>query len=463
MSYSSVKTLLPFISVHAFANTARLAVPMMLTNMLAMGFSLVDTYVSGQLGPEALATVSVASSIFWLVMMPAAGLLGAFQITLARYAGRQDHREMKRLWLEAICTAAGLVMIVLPLLALCYFFYTFSLSEALRTQVLSYLVALVPAAVAMLLWVPFYQYWQCRGRVLPWTILTILLQPVNYGLDTSLSTLPDAFGLLSVDGYGGELGVVGIGLATSACKWIEVLVIGCYTLCHWRREHDQHSLVDGFSSSIRKGSILRHCRLGLPMGLHTLADLGIFGVCTFLVAKSGTIPLSAHQILFTINCIFYLAMDGWGTAMAIRLGQLIGQGCANRAQFVRTQFFIFCVLSGFACVVLDVFGPTLVSLVTDSVAIIAQTKAVWWVLLLFFVLDVIQNFWRNILQTLKLTQLNFRIFTLGFVVPGILIMILLVGVFQLGLLGIWVGLCFGMVLCVAAYLFWFVRNRDLFA
>jgi MATE family multidrug resistance protein len=436
---------------------------MMLTNMLAMGFSLVDTYVAGQLGPEALATVSVASSIFWLVMMPATGLLGAFQITLARCAGRQDYREMKRLWLEAICTAVGLAVIVLPLLALCYFFYTFSLSETLRAQVLSYLVALVPAAVAMLLWAPFNHYWQCRGRVLPWTILTILLQPVNYGLDMSLSTVPDVLGVLSVEGYGGALGVVGIGLATSACKWIEVLVIGCYTWWHWHRERDQYSPVDGFGGSIRKGSILRHCRLGLPMGLHTLADLAIFGVCTFLVAKGGTISLSAHQILFTINCIFYLAMDGWGTAMAIRLGQLLGQGCANRAQFVRAQFLIFCVLSGFACVVLDVLGPTLVGLVTDSVAIVAQAEAVWWVLLLFFVLDVIQNFWRNILQTLKLTQLNFRIFTLGFVVPGILLMILLVTVCQLGLLGVWLSLCVGMALCIAGYLCWFVRNRHLYA
>ena len=97
--------------------TLRLAGPLVLANLLQMLVYAIDVIFVARLGTEALASASLATSLFGLLVWSSSGLTGSAVSLIAAELGRGNHalREVRRslrmaLWLAGMAGLAGMAI-----------------------------------------------------------------------------------------------------------------------------------------------------------------------------------------------------------------------------------------------------------------------------------------------------------------------------------------------------------------
>ena len=90
--------------------------PIMAGNLFQQLYSLVDTLVIGQIeGVTALAAVSAAGWLDWLVLGLAQGMAQGFSIQIAQSFGAGDYAEMRRAAGQSILLSVGIVAVLTAL------------------------------------------------------------------------------------------------------------------------------------------------------------------------------------------------------------------------------------------------------------------------------------------------------------------------------------------------------------
>ncbi|WP_437984560.1 MATE family efflux transporter [Sorangium sp. So ce117] len=67
-------------------------------------------------------------------------------------------------------------------------------------------------------------------------------------------------------------------------------------------------------------------RLGVPIGLQLLAEVGVFGMTALLAGRLGATVVSAHQIAIGLASFTFMGAIGVGGATAVRVGRAVGAG-----------------------------------------------------------------------------------------------------------------------------------------
>lgn len=406
----------------------------MISNLLRMGFGVIDTLVAGQLGTEALTVVAVSTSIFWFVLVPITSLLSGYQIYMIRAYGAKDMAQFRSLFTSGLVIALLLSFVAAPCIGIGYLLYTLSeLTPDTFALIKLYLYLLIPASLFLILYVPFQQYWYAKEKVKLFTLLIVLMQPVNYGLNIYLSTS-------KMGGF--NLGVIGIALSTSICKFLELLIIFVPTFIHWRKNHIKKSCASVFRQSIKP------LTLGLPSAGHAISDVFFFSFITFVVSFLGSTNVATHQIIFIISCTFFSTFSGWSTAVSIKAGHALGAGAHESAgKIIRAQGLTLMVLALIFCLVLlfqfNFFG----SLFTDDQTVITTMKTLWLIFTLFLCVDILQGYMVTVLQCLGETKKPFIVHFIGLTLFGSGLAWLAM-IYGFGLTGIWSSLLAAMVLVI---------------
>src|SRR5262249_1112130 len=68
----------------------------------------------------------------------------------------------------------------------------------------------------------------------------------------------------------------------------------------------------------------RILRVGIPIGLHFGAEVGVFALAGLLAGRLGADSLSAHQIVLTFSSVTFTFAMGIGNAGSVRVGLAIG-------------------------------------------------------------------------------------------------------------------------------------------
>ncbi|KYF48696.1 hypothetical protein BE08_24555, partial [Sorangium cellulosum] len=67
-------------------------------------------------------------------------------------------------------------------------------------------------------------------------------------------------------------------------------------------------------------------RLGVPIGLQLVAEVGVFGMTALLAGRLGATVVSAHQIAIGLASFAFMGAIGVGGATAVRVGHAVGAG-----------------------------------------------------------------------------------------------------------------------------------------
>ena len=327
----------------------RLAIPIMLGNLLQTGYQLTDAFWVGRLGAAAVAAVSISFPVTFLVIALGAGLAIAGATLSAQYmgAGRQDmvnHVAAQTMMMVAITSAvlgaAGYVLAP-------YLLELVGVASDVYQGALGFMRVSFIGIIFVFLYAMFQALMRGVGETrMPLMIVlgTVLL---NFVLDP-----------LFIFGFGPlpPHGVMGAALATLATQALAALL---GIIIFLRGRHGIQLSWRGFRPD--PAYIKRAFFLGLP-GSIELATRGLGPLLmSFLVAGFGTVTLAAYGIGSNILMFVTIPAMGLSMAAATLVSQNIGAGNSTRAALVTVLAavagFVILTLAGIAAYV---FAPAIV-------------------------------------------------------------------------------------------------------
>ena len=298
----------------------KLAVPIVLTNVLQSAYQIIDAFWVGRLGGAAVAAVSVSFPVMFLMIAVGAGLSIAGSTLIAQYVGARNEKMVNHV------AGQTLLMVVLAAIVLGAVGYaiTPSLLRLMGVGPDVYAGALGFMRVAFLglafnfAFFVFQSTMRSIGRPsLPVYIVlgTVLL---NFALNPLM-----IFGWGPIPGHG----VMGAALTTLVTQGI-ASIIGIAILrsgAHGIHVHAADLIPD-------YRHIKRAFLLGLPASIDMSARAVGLMVMSFLVASFGTLALAAYGVGGNVfQAVAIIPGLGLSIAVSALAGQNIGAGNIERA------------------------------------------------------------------------------------------------------------------------------------
>ena len=111
-------------------------------------------------------------------------------------------------------------------------------------------------------------------------------------------------------------------------------------------------------------------RVGVPLGLNAMIEMGFFSVCTFLVGIYEPGVLAAHAIALQITGLAYMAAFGLSQASTMRVGYATGARQAEKMKRSGNTALSLCVVvTALLCVLLLLFGEQAISIFAEDGAV----------------------------------------------------------------------------------------------
>ena len=213
------------------------------------------------------------------------------------------------------------MVIVLSELILVLYFWAAELEPSLKSEMRSYIFARyfsVPALLHLSASRAMLQAFEKPGAVFKATLYANLFNlPLNLFLATDLSWGVGPMTIQCLD-----LGVVGLGLATTVVSIFSPIFEFARTTLACTAEADVMNRSDW--------RLLK--RIGLPIGIHWLAEMLIFSMVGLLSGHLGTNQAAAHQIAMSIASFTFTLCLGLSSAGTVRVGLALGFNDAQRAR-----------------------------------------------------------------------------------------------------------------------------------
>jgi MATE family multidrug resistance protein len=380
---------------------ARHAGTVLVGQLAVMSFGIADTLIAGRYSPQALAVLSLASSIYISIYVALNGLLQALLPVWAELHGGGRQAEVGRSVRQALYIAAGAAVIGISGL----WFPDLWLSatevpEELWPDVRAYLRILALALVPSLLFRMYSTLNQSLGhpRLVTWLQAGALLVKV-----------PLSFALT----FGGA-GLAGMGVV--GCAWATLMVNTCMLLSGlWLlRTQDIYQPYRLWKRPEKPDwpVIRRFLALGVPAGLSIMVEVTSFTLMALFIARLGAVALASHQIAASLAAVLYMVPLALGIASSARTGYWLGAGQAHQAR--RAAGMGIGLAMGAAW-----FGAALLFMGRDTLANafsndprVVQAATVWlgWVAL-YHLADAVQAVCACLLRCYRITVLPLMVYT----------------------------------------------------
>ncbi|MFP7672663.1 MATE family efflux transporter [Marivita sp. S0852] len=289
-----------------------LGLPLIGGHMAQIGIGLTDTIMVGWYGATALATFTLANTLFFSLFLVGTGFAAAVLPMVAKYAAERDDPQVRRatrmgLWLSAIYSV--LVFPLLwwsePILLGLGQDPVIAADAQLYLRMLAF--GLLPALVVMTL--KSYLAALEKTQVVFW--VTLVAVPFNAAAN---------YGLIFGNFGFPELGLKGAGIASlSTHVFSALVVIGYIAVCV-----PKHALFQ----RIWKPSpqmLMAVFRLGWPIGLTMLSETVLFAASALMMGWIGTVPLAAHGIALQYVSVTFMLHLGLSNAATVRVGNAFGR------------------------------------------------------------------------------------------------------------------------------------------
>ncbi|WP_434347064.1 MATE family efflux transporter [Myxococcus virescens] len=433
---------------------ARLAVPIAIAQGGQALMGLVDTLVVGRAGTSALASVGLGNGLFFAVSGFGMGLMMGFDPLLSQAMGaRQFTRARALLWQGGwLALFAGVLLALLLLLTPPLLLLT-GIGPDEVAGARDYLVWRAPSMPLMLAFLSVRSYCQSTAFTRPLVIATVVANIFNLGADILLvfggEVLPPVFGPLRAIP---AMGVAGSALATTLCTGVQLAVV----LLAVRARP-----LEGAARSTRLpvwADLAQAVKLGIPIGLHIAAEIGVFALAGVLAAGLGPASVGAHQIAISFASVTFTVAMGIGNAGSVRVGWAVGSH--NTPQARLSGFMAFAGGAGFMALgglVFALFPQSLARLAGAPDDVLPLVVPLLMVSAIFQVFDGVQGVGAGVLRGTGDTRFTFLANMVGHYAIGLPLTLLLGFKLGLGVVGIWWGLCAGLITVAVALLWRFNR------
>ncbi|MDR9485863.1 MULTISPECIES: MATE family efflux transporter [Sediminimonas] len=419
--------------------TLVLGLPLVGSHVAQFAVQLTDAVMLGWYGVEALAAEVLAGTLFFVLFIMGSGFAWAVMPMVAEAEAADAQARVRRvtrmgLWLSALFGVAVLPLFIWsgPLFAL--------LGQEPRIAALAegYLLIAGPGILPALLVMVLKSYLAAleRTQVVLWvTVGAVAVNIViNYALIFGNWGLP-------------ELGVRGAAVASATVNTVSFLMLAGYAA--WATP--EHAL---FIRLWRPdweafGQVFR---LGWPIGITNLAEMGLFAASSFMMGWLGALPLAAHGIALQVTSVMFMVHLGLSNVATVRAGRAMGRGdgeglkrgaavvLALSGAVVALTVAAFVLLPGWLMgLFLSPDDPQRGAVIAIGVGLLAAAA-------LFQVADAAQVIALGLLRGVQDTRVPMVIAALSYWAVGIPISYVLGFVLGWGGVGVWLGLAAGLAL-----------------
>lgn len=354
----------------------RLAWPITVSMLSYSAMTLVDTLFVARLGAAALAGVSLGGIFAFTLICLGFGGLRAVKVLVSQARGAGRHDRVGRMIAAGLWVALGVGLLT-------------GLAGVLSAGVLHLVAASEASGQAAA------EYAIVRSLGAPAVLVGVALREGSYGLGDAQSPMRAALvanacntALCYALVFGLGLGVLGAASATVTAQTLE-----CLLLARKRR--------DGLRAlfSVRRRDLAAVTRLGWPIGIQFLLEVGAFAVLTGIFASMGENAAGAHQIVIQVLHFAFLPAFALGEAGSVLVGEAVGAGRVARVGPVTRTTLL--VAEGYALccgAVLWLGAEVLARAFTDDAELVATIVPLFQLAALFQFFDAANIVARSILR-----------------------------------------------------------------
>lgn len=309
----SIKRTIHHLAVEASA-TAKLALPIVLTQLGQIAMMTTDLTFIGRISAEAIAAAALASRVYFVGLTFGMGLLAAVA-SLAAQAFAARNLSMVRRAVRMGLWAALLLSLPIMLLPLFGEQILLSLGQAPDTARLAqqYLSGLVWGVAPALLFLAIRSFMAAANRPEPVLWITLVAIPTN-ALFVYLLTY-GKFGLPRLE-------LFGAGLATALVNWATFFAGLCFaTVRRPFRDYHVFAHLWHFDWPVMRKLIA----IGTPISIAFMMEYGIWSAATVFAGVISTTALLAHQVVFQVATILFMIPTGIGMAATVRVAHAVGR------------------------------------------------------------------------------------------------------------------------------------------
>lgn len=317
-----------------YSQIFKLVLPIVIQNLLSAAVSSADVIMLNYVGQSAISAVSLASQYASVLFMVYYGLGTGATMLCAQYFGKGDMKAinvvegiaLKFSLLISVCFASAALFIPQTMMRL------FTSDPELITIGASYLRYM---SVAYLCWGIIEVYLailRSIGRVTISTALNVLAFSLNILLNATF-----IFGLFGAP----KLGVIGVALATSLSRLIEL--IACFIVSVFSKD-----VKLDFRFLFLRSKVLFQdfVRLSLP-ALGNDVSWGVaFSMYSVILGHLGTDAVAANSFVTVVRNFGTILCFGMASAGGILLGQEIGENQLQKAKEHAKSVMKLTVISG---------------------------------------------------------------------------------------------------------------------
>ena len=430
----------------------RLALPLASAQVAQALTGFVDTLMMGRLGQASLAAGGLAVMIFMAALMTGIGIVSSVSPLAAQAYGAQQPKRVGTITHQGLWLA---LLIALPITL-----FLGNLGEMMRSLGQApTVITLADDYLSIIRWgfLPAlgFAVLRCSVTALERT-RPILVVMVSANVLNVLGNYVLAFGKLGFP----AMGLSGLALSSAIAHGLMCVGLIGYVIYHRHGYFQPYQLL-GQWQPLRLGVLKQLLVLGLPIGVVTILENGLFTVMTLMVGAIGTHVLAAQQLALQTVVIVFMLPLGMSYAATARVGQWYGRGDwlgVRRAAMVSVSLsvavmFVFGVIfvlfpTPLISVYLDVSDPSNQAVLDAGIAMLTVAG-------FGQVVDGVQRTANGVLQGLQDTRVPMVLSFIAYWGVGMTAGYWLGFHSPLGGVGIWIGAYLGLAVAAASYIWRF--------
>nr|WP_321462711.1 MATE family efflux transporter [uncultured Cohaesibacter sp.] len=436
--------------------TLALAWPLVLAQLAQFSLQITDVIMMGWLGREALAAGSLASALLHPVVVFGIGALSAVSPMVAQAIGAKDYTSVRRSARQGIWVAFVISGLIMFLLYQSRHIYAITgQMPGISAEAASYLDYAALGVFPSLGFVALRSLVTAHSETRVILVTTIASFFVNFAGNYLLM-----FGKFGFP----ALGLAGAGISTSLVQTFVFILLSLYVI--FKEGYRKYDLLARFWKPDWP-RFFELFRIGVPIGLMVMVEVGLFAAAVFLMGWIGTDALAAHTVAVQLASLAFMVPLGLSQATTVRTGLAYGARClegVRRAGWV--SIITSAMFNSISCASFLLFPHFLVSFYLDPTIAdnaVPFTLAVSYLAYagLFQMVDGLQATMAGALRGLSDTKMPMLIAIMGYWGCGLPISYFCGFVLGWEGEGIWLGLGIGLAITAASLSYRFMKREKL--
>lgn len=373
--------------LHCFRETWKLAVPVVIARLGAIGMTLVDTVFVGRYGTQDLAYQSIAGTLHTLLLSVAMGLLQGTIVLTANAFGQGKYREcgtvLRRSVPYALFIGTFLMIICLPSEFVMNLLGQPPDVAQGSAKVLSVYALGIPFT---LLFFVMSSFLEGTKRPLPGMVMILLANVINIFANYAF-----------VYGHYGfpAMGAVGSAVATTLIRVI--LAVGMFIIVFCIDENDLYGVWVKPEKNREENRRIRSVGYGAAVTIGV--EEGSYSAVNIMAGWLGALALGAYTIMLNVSTNVFVLASGVGTASAVLMGIAKGKKSVLEMKIVGYTALFFNLAIMLFCSALFLLCPNFIaSVYTKDPELADMTVPLVMICSLLCIFDGTQQVMVNVLR-----------------------------------------------------------------